>query len=283
MKLFYVNHKGKRIDLNSSYISPVAPETLLSNEWGYTTTSAYSQYASISKTFKKVAERPLIVSVIADTTEDFSDIMAEIEEIFEPDVYAGRFGKLWWNDSYRECKGIKRTPDLFEPIVGSTDVELVFLSLDSDWVEEESYNLRVINASASGSASYPTMYPFVYPIKASRQHIGFDHYKPADFIMHVYGPCSNVAVMIGGNRYDVDVMLDNGEFLTIDSRDSAPYDRRCYVTHSNGSVTNAFNQRRSNGEDSIFAKISGASELSASANYAIDLKILRGRSDPRWI
>ena len=68
--------------------------------------------------------------------------------------------------------------------------------------------------------------------------------------------------------------------MVIDSRQSAPADRQCYVVSESGIITNVFNYRHDT--ESIFKKIpSGDVLINYSRAYGITLTVFKERSEPR--
>lgn len=103
----------------------------------------------------------------------------------------------------------------------------------------------------------------------------------SDFVMRIYGPCTNPYVQIAGNSYRVNVKVPAGGFLEIDSMAGT-----VQVVSVYGERTNAYKDRQRGAEGSgsyIFQKIpSGESPVSWSNAFDFDLELFDERSIPPW-
>ena len=101
---------------------------------------------------------------------------------------------------------------------------------------------------------------------------------PANFRLIIYGYASNPTLHIGGHEYSVNVEVDDGEYLTIDS-----VAKTIFLTRNNGEKVNCFNLR--NKDSYIFEKIPAGDNAITSPNDQIyfDITLLDERSEPKWI
>ena len=65
-----------------------------------------------------------------------------------------------------------------------------------------------------------------------------EHYTETDFRMVIFGPAISPAVFIGDQLYQVNMKIEAGEYVTIDSSQGT-----IILTKTDGSRENAFNSR----------------------------------------
>ena len=96
------------------------------------------------------------------------------------------------------------------------------------------------------------------------------------FRMSIYGPVREPLVMINGCRYYVNVLLEENEYLEINSRVGT-----IYKTLNDGTKENCFHLREM--DNAVFTPISpGRNRVSWSGEYRFDLTIFEERSEPKW-
>lgn len=281
MNLFYESgYSGKKIDFMCDSVFAQNPEEILVSEWKYETTSTYANSAQLKETYRECSEFSMTVDVYADDSEEFNEIMKEISSAMDADSANMIPGKLYWNDCYRSCICVKREFTEYTEFADCVTVTFIFLALNPSWIEEISVR---VNPATSGTAlTIPFTIPATITVSSRKNYINAEHYSESDFRLIAYGPASTFKVEIGGNTYEVDHQIASGEYLVIDSRESAQADKRCYIVQSDGSTLNVFNDRSS--EHSIFQKISGGlNEISYTQTFGIDLTVFVERGDPRWI
>lgn len=122
-------------------------------------------------------------------------------------------------------------------------------------------------------------YPFDFPIDFGSRYIvpKFENNAlvSSKFKLTINGPVCSPIIYINDNPYNVDVVVEPGETLTIDS-----FNKEIYITKANGKTQNCF-AFRSNG---IFeAIVSGKGKIVYSNDCNIELIIYDERSEPKWI
>lgn len=99
---------------------------------------------------------------------------------------------------------------------------------------------------------------------------------PSDFVLRIYGPVSKPLVKIGDNTYQVNVSLNAGERLEIDSRK-----RTVSLIHTDGYTENVLWSAAK--EYYIFEKIvSGTQIIAWDGSFSFDLILIDKRSEPLW-
>lgn len=158
--------------------------------------------------------------------------------------------------------------------------QLTAVMVDPDWMMSTEYVFESGEENNSGAVNYPYNYPHNYSAPAKAESVVNGNTSPSDFILRIYGPAVNPSVRIGGNLYSVNVDVDSGGYLTIDSSNNTIVNRTNY-----GEETNVFDPaiigRRGSGSF-IFEKINpGVNLVEWSRAYKIALTIIEGRSEPK--
>ena len=154
------------------------------------------------------------------------------------------------------------------------------------WIEEQIVNINPARGDeeegAATDKAYNPGYPYDYSYAPAptATHAVIDHYADSDFKLIAYGPFDKLSVTIAGHVYEVNYPIRANQYMVIDSRQSAPADRQCYVVSESGIITNVFNYRHDT--ESIFKKIpSGDVLINYSRAYGITLTVFKERSEPR--
>ena len=123
---------------------------------------------------------------------------------------------------------------------------------------------------------YPFDYPFDYDASMISRLISKTGVVGAEFRLIIFGPCTNPGVYVGDNLYQVNLTLETGEHVIIDS--SERYVRKHKV---GGEEVSCFNDR--NREHFIFQPIpAGNHTVIRNGVFGIELTVLESRSEPEW-
>lgn len=123
---------------------------------------------------------------------------------------------------------------------------------------------------------YNYNYGYRYGTGLSAGSIINDHYAAAPAIIKIYGPASNPNIIIGGNTYNVNVILTVTDYLVIDQ-----VTHEIYKVAENGTTTNVFNSR--NKAYDIFKPIAvGENKVVYSGEYSIEITLVQQRSELLW-
>ena len=202
----------------------------------------------------------------------------------ETDVLTGIPGVLTYQNAYLEGFFIESDT---EPTVNQrwTSHTVTFYAPVPFWVTEQKVIVNPLSGGGGsnpyktydGGYSYETGY--WYPVMQNDVIVNTGHYTESDFRLAVYGPTSNVAITMSDNLYQVNHAVGAGEIMIIDSRQSQPIDRKCYLIGSGGQITNIFNSRIG----TLFNKLPGGEwPIMYTREYPIELTIFKRRSVPFW-
>lgn len=97
MDIFYENHTGERIDLNSENII-LQYQEFFNYSW-----DAATRNRKIKGFKRDSATLPVTVAVTAETEDEYLQIIEEFYRITEKDILAVAPGKLYINEYYLRC------------------------------------------------------------------------------------------------------------------------------------------------------------------------------------
>lgn len=278
MTLFYEGSDGTVINLMGDGVYAQEPETLVKNEWKYSTISGVNGVGRVKHFYKDSKEAPLTLGIMAEDKEQFDEIMFRIHRTFDRDIRRMKPGKLWWGDFYREVFAVVTTYSDFEELFESIDQKVNFLSVYDYWVRKNIF--QYTGASGSGTDTgldFPHDYPHDYAAEDVVEVIENDCIDAANFEIRFYGPVANPSVVIGDHTYEVFVTLNAAETAVINSlsRTVTKYDEY-------GNAENIFYLRGR--DDYVFEKIpEGAITIRRNRAHQIDITIYDERGEPEWI
>lgn len=222
--------------------------------------------------------------IFSGSVEERKQMLTSFWSSTETDILTGIPGVLTYQNAYLEGFFIESDT---EPTENQrwTAHTVIFYAPVPFWVTEQKIIVNPLSDDSSslsyktydGGYSYDTGYH--YPGAASDVVVNTGHYTESDFRLAVYGPTSNVAITMAGNLYQVNHAVGAGEIMIIDSRQSQPIDRKCYLIGSGGTITNIFNSRIG----TLFNKLPGGEwQIVYTREYSIELTIYKRRSVPFW-
>lgn len=130
--------------------------------------------------------------------------------------------------------------------------------------------------SSNDNKRYPGKYPYRYANGMTSNYIINPHFTDSNFQLIIYGPVVNPQVTIGSTPYLVNIVLESGEYLLIDSRSET-----IAKVINNGERINAFHNRQKGRK--FFRKIQpGRQTISWTGKFDFDLIIFEERGEPRW-
>lgn len=224
----------------------------------------------------ETTEKTLPVVILCDSEDVGICLKNKLLEIPEKDVLSTKPGKLYIGDYYLKCYivGGKRENYLADKRYLQTALTIV-----TDypfWIMEKVYYFSQSEITSTDNKKYAYKYSYRYANGLSNLDIINDHYTECNFLMRFYGPITKPLVVIGGHQYFVDIVLEEGEYLEIDS--IAETVTKVMVS---GIRTNSFHNRDK--KNSVFRKIqTGRQVISWSGKFDFDITIYQERSEPKW-
>lgn len=277
MELYYENSKGEKINLMENGIYAQNPENLVESEWKYNTISNINGVGRIKNFYKEIQEVSLTLSIMADTKEEYNEILERLHRITEYDVRKNTPGRLWWNDFYKNVNCYATSYDDFDELFECVEKEIKFVSTEPMWIREISFSFHEAAESVQEGGDYDFDYDFDYIASTDNTYFENESIAETNFEITIYGPCDDPEIVVGGNRYILYISLQENEYAKINSKT-----RKIIKVSQYGETENVFHFR--DRDNNIFEKIpDGENHVSWSPKNGFDLKIYDERGEPVWI
>ena len=238
----YTNSFGETLDFGKNCLF-VNENDLRDFAWEIT-----SKNNKISSFRKGIVSKTVPIILKCDTEYEGIKLRNRLFEVFEKDVLAMQYGKVQIGDYYLRCyiTGSKKTEYLIHK-----SYMVVSLTVQTDlpeWIKETTISHDMADATSSPYLDFSYDYPHDYKSVVKKGSIINPNFVASNFIMTIHGAAYNPTLRIGGHIYSVNVQVEPGEYLTIDS--SA---KTIILTKANNEKVNCFNNR--NKDSYIFEKI----------------------------
>ena len=211
----YVNHLNQSIDFGSGGIY-ITDSELRNYEWEYDT-----DYDEITNFRKGVKEKKMKIIISAATEEEGIAKRNAVFRIFEADILANQAGRLYQDGYYLNCYITASKKANWYIAKRYIEIEVTIATDQPDWVQEKEFNFLKTEGKTvemDDLKKYPYKYGYYYLNQVSSSAINNVSIIESDFVLRIYGPVSKPLVKIGDNTYQVNVSLNAGERLEIDSR-----------------------------------------------------------------
>ena len=269
----YINHLGESISLNGLNGIFVNYNDLHDYSWDYT-----SYNNKISSFDKGVVSKTIPIIICCSSDDEGLELRNQLMEIAEKDVLAVEHGKIWIGDYYLKCYITASSKSNYLMRKGYMETSLTVISDYPQWIKETttSFTNSATVGQSSGFLDYPYDFTYDYLSTAAYKILSNDGYVESNFRIIIYGPVSNPIIYIDDHAYQVNVTVESGEYLTIDS-----LLKTIVLTETDGTETNVFNYR--NRDSYIFEPIAvGNNEVAWDNTFIFDIILLEERSEPEW-
>ncbi|MDO4470538.1 MAG: phage tail family protein [Bacillota bacterium] len=275
MNVFYENHAGERIDLNSENII-LQYQEFFNYSW-----DAVTKNRKITGFKRDSATIPVTVAVTAETEEEYLEIIEGFYQITEKDILAVTPGKLYVDEQYLNCYisgDIKQ--DAFKGIL----FQVKNLTLVTDfpyWIKETSYQYlpekpNQVEYTILEKGILLPEFPFDFYSEKGEKTLFNPSFKDSNFILTIYGFAENPQITIAGHPYRVETTVYEGERLVIDS-----IKRTVKKIGRLGDIADRYNARGK--EKRVFQKIPpGTNTFQWSGGFGVDITLFDERSEPKW-
>lgn len=278
MRIAYMNSRGETFELSDNRKIRIADADFHKYSYGYNGTEQI--YGVELEEFKK---SPCSYPVKLYFYGSASTRAEQIERLHDAAAYDRankKHGKLIKGEWHIECYIMDGDTYPCDNIQNVTVKELTFLCPYPFWIREHNISLNT-NSFEKETGSAGLDFPFDFGFDFTKNRYGnsiqeVSHYKPSNFKMKFFGPCTDPVIKINDYPYQIFTTLKRGEYLEIDSRHHT-------VTkyEENGKTSNLYNSRAF--KHSVFEKIpSGILEFIWDGSFGIDLTLFLERSVPRW-
>ena len=267
----YTNNLGETLEFGKDSLF-VNENNLRDFAWDVTTKNN-----KISSFKKGVVSKTIPIILKCDSEAEGVYLRNKIFEVFEKDVLTQKYGKIHIGDYYLKCyiTGIKKTKYLI-----GMNYMVISATVKTDlpaWIKETTLVYNIDAESADYYLDYPLDMGFDYKNTLASHQISNPGLIPSNFALTIFGYVQHPTLYIGEHEYSVDVVIDTGEYLTIDS-----INKTIILTRSNGEQINCFNNR--NKDSYIFEKIPvGTSQITSPSQIDFNITLLEERSEPKWI
>ena len=234
MTLYYESSDGQIIDFMSGGIYAQEPESLLNDEWNYTTITGINGIGKIKRFYKDTKTYTLTLDIMADSAEEFNALMNHMYTVFDRDIQRMTPGKIWWNGYYKRAYIVSKKHSDYDELFESVTKQLTILSLHPMWTKD--YKHSYIASSGEVGALDYGMEGFYdgfdyggydYGQAEIIEILSVDTVAGANFEMIIFGPISKPTITIGDHKYGMDADIAAGEYAVINtiSKTAKKYDQ----------------------------------------------------------
>lgn len=275
--IYYENSNKIKLNLDEWPVVVEDITTLLGKEWKYEATeNVNANRKKLERFYRTGISKKITLQIYADTKAEFDGIMDRLNEITDTDIIEQKPGKLWVGDYYLECYITELDPKDYDDIFYTVDVDATIEAFTPYWVNKSTHTFHSYGITSNYNKRYPGRYPYRYANGLTSNYLINPNYTPSNFQMIIYGPVVNPQVTVGNNTYLVNIVLEEGEYLLIDSRNKT-------ITKflKNGEKVNAYHNRKKGKE--FFEKIrTGRQMVQWTGKFDFDITIIEERSAPKW-
>lgn len=203
-------------------------------------------------------------------------IIDALHEDFERDVRSMKPGRIIWGDYYIDCYiTVSSTAPDENNIYTENEIE-IFCPYPF-WIREETKEFAyVVSPEGQAFLDYPYDYSYDFWDGQNGQVQWVREFPFAsEFTMTIFGAVDTPRIMINGHPYQINDVLEEGQYLVIDSRHNT-------VTKYliNGTTVNDFDLRDKT--QSVFEQIPGDSlTITWDGTFGFNITIYEERSEPR--
>lgn len=231
----------------------------------------------ISRFSKGIVNKTIPVILMCKSEAEGVEMRNRLFEVFEKDVLASQYGKIQIGDYYLRCyiTGAKKSQYLIQK--SHMVISLTVQTDMPEWVKETTTTHTMDSRTTEPYLDYSFDYPHDYKNELVNTNINNTHFVPSNFIITIFGFCTNPELYIGEHKYAVNVTVAENEYLTIDSRQ-----KTITLTRISGEKVNCFNDRHR--DSYIFEKVKPGYNIITSPNTQIQFNVtlLEERSEPKW-
>lgn len=271
--LKYVNHLGDVFEFGKNGV--YANENDLRNySW------KYDEKRNRVENFRRsVTQKSIPVILFANTEAEGMEIKNRMFKTFEKDVIAGKKGRIWIGDYFMECFITESRKSGYTNSKKEMNVSLKIVSDKGTWIKEVPFQyLWETEYEDMLGKGYEYGYEHDYTnVSGHESMIQNNHFCESDFVLRIFGYAENPEIAIGKNIYKLNLTVNEGEFLTLNT-----VEKSIILTKTDDIEVNVFSKR--DRSHYIFNKIAtDVSKIYWNGNFDFDIILLTERSEPEWI
>lgn len=275
--IYYENSEKIKLNLDEWPVVVEDITTLFGKEWKHEATeNVNANRKKLERFYRTGASKKITLQVYADTKAEFDEMLDRLNEITDIDIIEQKPGKLWVGDYYLECFITELDPKDYDDIFYTVDVDATIEAFTPYWINKSTHTFHSYGIASNYNKRYPGRYPYRYANGLTSNYLVNPNYTPSNFQMIIYGPVVNPQITVGVNTYLVNIVLEEGEYLLIDSRNKT-------ITKflKNGEKVNAYHNRQKGKE--FFEKIrTGRQMVQWTGKFDFDITVIEERSIPKW-
>ena len=273
----YENSNGKKIELDKWPVVLEDITDIFGKSWRHDASeNKLRNKSKLEKFYQTSVQKKITLQVYCDSEEEYCNTVNGINEITDEDILNKAEGKLWYGDYYLPCYITGLSPKDYDEAFYTIDIEATIVSFYPFWISKHTYEFHSYETSVTDNKKYPGRYPYRYANGENSSYIINQHFTDSNFKLIIYGSIANPQVIIGGETYLANVVLEEGEYLEIDSRSET-----IIKVMRNGERVNAFHSREKSRD--FFRKIKpGRNTVYWSGKFDFDLIIYEERTEPKW-
>lgn len=274
MDIYYINSYSEKIILNRWPCMIQNEEELKAYEWQSEIREMGDHKEKILQFYMKLRKKKMELSIFAETKEELTETLNKMHRIFERDIAQNAPGRLFIGDMYIWCYCYSGQADEYEEDFYTADYEVGVMTAKPFWIKETSYTFKSADITSTSNKRYGYRYGYRYASGMKDTYILNEHFAPAQFRLRIYGSCVNPLIAIGGRIYTVHTILEDGEYLEVDSMAQT-----VIKTMMNGTKVNLFHYR---GLDIFQRILPGKQVVSWDGKFDFDITLFKERSEPEW-
>lgn len=274
-EITYTNSKNDTISLGKESGVWLDENELFNYEWDYVT--AQRKLVAISRDVVEIPVKLLFLNGFDDS------VINRFLQVMDYDARMKSPGTLSVNGYERKGVFVSASTEDYMYKQGLMYREMRFLALEQDWTRRYVETIKPTTTSTEVQLKYPHDYPHDYGGSPAPQQFNNPSAFPSEFLLRIYGPCSDPYLIINGNLYAVNCTVVDGGFLVIDSTNR----EAIYNYNAAGVAQNVFDAATMGAEGSgsyIYELIQpGINSISWPNNFKIDIEMLEAVSvPPAW-
>lgn len=269
-KCWYVSSSGGRIAFDGDSIFVGTGDDLRSSVWSYSL-----DYRNVSA-LTRPARKATVEAAILDLSE-----VDRLRRAAELDAQRKQPGSLYVDGWFQRCYILAIEPSEIKPTYIKEDLEIVLL--DGYWGAWETVSFwSIANDPDSEWLDLPTDAPFDLMQPRAVEIIKNDSHLPSPIKLTLFGPAVNPYVIIGSNRYALNLSIPDGARAEIDA---TVFPRTIKLVSQHGDETDEFaaGVRGSGvgGGEYIFEDLQpGTSSVAWPGSFGFELSWLKQEGSP---
>lgn len=270
----YISSSGREFDLVCDKIK-VSSGNFHSYAWNPDVIS--KETGDDVRLFRKNAITYQTTITVRGDLESRKSLMNDMTDAFEYDIIHKTPGTIFFGEYYIKAYVVSSDTGVSEDSIYWSARTVEFYCPYPKWIRKTGYMFISTEMSSYDNKKYHGKYPYRYVNSYGDGYIINPNVTESNAEIVIFGPVINPQVTIGKNVYMVNIILEDAEYLTIDTRT-----KTIVKTMSNGDKQNAFHYRKKG--SAFFRKIEpGMNRVSWTGKFMFSVMIYDERSEPKWI